>query len=270
MLGYGSYYSIFFDEIIGKYAMYLAIYPPEADPGTFVVRLLSDDPTDWQNPVYDVAMTPAWRGFDHVVTKKDGNRFCPLVTRPLAGTPLAEKGYIAATLIPSDHSDQYNYMAYSQDGLNFTVDWARPWYRARSDTWSGIVWNEQSSFFQIFTQPVNVDRRIFFMTRPDFSMFSPLTTVVQPDALDRLGTEFYSMHVRRYEDLYIGPLHIFQTDTFEEERIKMAGRMETELTYSYNGFNWDPNPARVFCWHPQLRVAKGWAMFGVGDVAYAG
>jgi hypothetical protein len=50
-LGYGGYASMFWDEKVGKYVMYLAIYPPEADPGTFVVRLESDDPASWENPV---------------------------------------------------------------------------------------------------------------------------------------------------------------------------------------------------------------------------
>ena len=238
VLGYGGYYSLFFDQAQGRYVLYLAVYPPEADPGTFVLRLLSDDPTEWEDPVFDVNASPAWKGFQNVVTKEDGDRFWPLVTRSLRGTPLAERAEYVATLIPSDRSDQNSYLAFSDDGLHFTVDRQNPWHNSRSDTWSGVVWNATAQLFQIYTRPVNVDRRVAVITTPDFREFSKPVTLLQPDAQDPLGTEFYSMPVRQYEDIFIGLVHLFRTDPFEERRYKMGGRTETELTYSYNGFNW--------------------------------
>ena len=66
-LGYGGYLSAFYDENLGKYVMYLAVYPPEADPGTFVLRLETDDPYEWPTPTYDVDAKPAWKGFKDVV-----------------------------------------------------------------------------------------------------------------------------------------------------------------------------------------------------------
>lgn len=238
VLGYGGYFSLFFDHAVGRYALYLAVYPPEADPGTFVLRLLSDVPDAWEDPIFDVAASPAWRGFEHVVTQEDGDRFWPLVTRSLRGTPFEDRGQYVGTLIPSDRSDQNSYLAFSEDGSHFTIDRANPWHTARSDTWSGIVWNPYAELFQIYTRPVNVDRRVAVITTPDFRTFSKPITLLQPDALDPLGTEFYSMPVRQYEDIFIGMVHLFRTDHFEERRYKMGGRTETELTYSYNGFNW--------------------------------
>jgi hypothetical protein len=246
VLGYGGYFSVFFDETVGRYAMYLAVYPPEADPGTFVLRLLSDDPAQWEDPSFELDASPAWTGFEHVVTQEDGDRFWPLVTRTLRGTPLAHLGQYVATLIPSDRSDQNSYLAFSDDGFHFTVDRRHPWHDARSDTWSGIVWNPSAQLFQIYTRPVNVDRRVAVITTPDFRAFSKPVTLLQPDALDPLGTEFYSMPVQQYDDIFIGLLHIFRTDSFEERRYKMGGRMETELSYSYNGFNWYRTPRTPF------------------------
>ena len=52
-LGYGGYMTVFHDEQVGRYVLYLAVFPPEADPGVFVVRLESDDPYEWPHPVYD-------------------------------------------------------------------------------------------------------------------------------------------------------------------------------------------------------------------------
>ena len=263
VLGYGGYFSLFFDESIGRYVMYLAVYPPEADPGTFVLRLTSDDPYQWQNPSFDLNASPAWKGFEHVVTKEDGDRFWPLVTRSLRGTPLAQRGRYVATLIPSDRSDQYSYLAFSDDGLHFTVDRQNPWHNARSDTWSGITWNPYAQLFQIATRPVNVDRRIAVITTSDFRKFSKPVTLLQPDALDPLGTEFYSMPVQRYEDIFIGLLHIFRTDTFEEHRYKMGGRTETELTYSYNGFNWYRTPRVPFISTREYGLQGGGQNYGM-------
>ena len=93
-LGYGGYMTVFHDEQVGRYVLYLAVFPPEADPGVFVVRLESDDPYEWPHPVYDAGATPAWKGFEKVVLDQHGQRFWPFSIRPLAGTPIADRGYV--------------------------------------------------------------------------------------------------------------------------------------------------------------------------------
>lgn len=237
VLGYGGYFSVFYDQQIGRYAMYLAVYPPEADPGTFVVRLLSDDPYDWSNPVYDPDVTPAWKGFQDVLVKEDGERFWPTVVCSLQGTPDAAKGYLAACINP-ERAAGNSLLGWSEDGVHFTLDREHPWQDVRSDTWSGVVWNEYANQYQIFTRPACADRRVSFVASPDLQHFVPATTVLQPDAQDQFGTEMYSMPNIKYDDVFIGLLHIMMPDTFSDRRIKMQGRMETELTYSYNGTNW--------------------------------
>ena len=57
--------TVFHDEQVGRYVLYLAVFP-RPDPGVFVVRLESDDPYEWPHPVYDVGATPAWKGFEKV------------------------------------------------------------------------------------------------------------------------------------------------------------------------------------------------------------
>ncbi|MCX6046409.1 MAG: hypothetical protein NT075_14985, partial [Chloroflexi bacterium] len=242
VLGYGGYYTVFYDEQVGRYVMYLAVYPPEADPGTFVVRLQSDDPYHWPNPVYDLNASTLWQGFQgkewqDVVVDEQGGRFWPIFIRSLAGTPQAERGYLTTTLNPS-RQIKNSLFGFSTDGLHFTLRHDRPWQQTRSDTWCGWLWNQQAGLYQIATRPVHVDRRIATITTRDWEQFTPATTLLQPDAVDRPGTEFYSMPTIPYEDLYIGLVHMFSTDTFETRRVKMNGRMETQLTYSYNGFNW--------------------------------
>lgn len=245
VLGYGGYATVFWDEQVGQYVMYAAVYPPEADPGTFAIRLESNDPTQWADPIYDVATTPAWQGFERVVVNEQGERFWPVYINSLAGTPLADRGYLMSTFHPVREMNQ-SIIGFSEDGLHFDIGQTQTWQQTKADTWCGWVWNQAGGFFQILTRPVHVDRRISVITTPDMETFSPTVTILQPDAFDPPGTEFYSMPVDPYEDLFIGQLHVFRTDLFEQGRIKMAGCMETHLTYSYNGLNWYRTPREPF------------------------
>ena len=237
VLGYSGYDTVFYDERLGKYVMYVAVYPPEADPGTFVVRLQSDDPTHWPNPIYDATITPAWKGFQDVVVDEQGERFWAVYNRTLHGTPHADQGYLMTTYHP-DRKVRSSVFGFSPDGMRYRIDYDRPWQNSRADTWCGWLWNARAGFYQIITRPVHVDRRIATVTTTDWQHFTPPQTLLQPDAFDLPGTEFYSMPVIPYEDLFIGMVHLMNPDSFEERRVKMGGRVQTQLTYSYNGLNW--------------------------------
>lgn len=237
-LGYGGPQCVFYDETLGRHVMYLTVFPPQADEEAFTVRLQSDDPRNWPNPTYNLSARPAWKGFKDVVVKEDGEGFCVSVPRSLAGTPLAERGYLATSYKTAWHR-YASFMAFSDDGLHFKVDWEHPWHNTQSDTWNGILWNERAGVYQIFCRPVNCDRRVSLITTADFEHFSPPAIILQPDSSDPVRTEFYSMPTRRYEDMYVGMLQVYTTDVQDERRLKMDGRNETQLAYSYNGLNWN-------------------------------
>lgn len=262
VLGYGGYASLFWDERVGKYVMYAAVYPPEADPGTFVIRLESDDPYVWADPEYDRSVSPAWKGFDRVVQDENGNRFWAIYINSLAGTPLADRGYLMTTYHP-DRQVRQSIAGFSEDGLNFDIRQALPWQSTRADTWCGWIWNPLTGLFQINTRPTHVDRRIAMVTSPDMRNFSPAVTILQPDASDPPGTEFYSMPIKEYEGLFIGLLHVFETDPFEMSRIKMAGRTQTQLTYSYNGVNWYRSDRTPFIANRELGEMGGGQVFAM-------
>jgi len=268
MIGY-SPSSVFYDERLHKYVMYTGVFPLGRNPQPLSVRLKSDDPYNWPNPVYDASVTPVWRGFLDEVVHEFGfilqSKVPPLAGRitPLFGTPLAEHGYIVTFVPPSSGPEgrEITLLGFSEDGLHFTLDWEHPWRDVRSDAWNGVVWNERAGFYQMFTRPACADRRITIVTTTDFVQFSPPLTVLQPDALDRIATEFYSMPTFPYEDMFVGMLWIFAPDTFEERRIRMGGRRETQLAYSYNGVNWY-RPVR----EPFIGI-RDYGLPGGGDVS---
>ena len=246
MLGFGGCANIFWDERSGKYMLYTDVYVPDGGADSFGIRLESDNPYEWENPVYDTSVTPAWKGFERVVVDEKGRKYRAHYINSLAGTPFADRGYLMNTFHPDREKNQ-SIAGFSEDGLHFDTSQTRPWQQTRSDTWCGWIWNERGGFFQIHTRPVHVDRRVAVVTTTDFEHFTPAVTVLQPDVLDPPGTEIYSMPADPYEDMFIGLPHLFSTDLFDEgRRVKMGGRMETHLSYSYNGLNWYRTPRVPF------------------------
>ena len=248
--GYGGYPTAFYDEKLGKYALYLIAFPgresrdrtPGISAGEFQFRLLSDDPFNWPNPVYDPAPELAWQRLQDVVVDQDGAPVWAHAVHSLAGTPLAERGYASAVLDVPRH---LTWGGFSEDGVRFTVDRSGPWLDPGSDIAGDILWNREAGLYQLFVRPVYGDRRVAMSTTTDFTQFTRPVTIMQPDAMDRVGTELYDMPPRPYEDFYIGLLNVFTSDRFEEvslskdwPQIKYFGRMETELAYSYNGLYW--------------------------------
>ena len=244
-LGYAGYISCFYDANVGRYVMYLAVLPPRADPDVFVTRLESDDPYNWDSPTYDTSVSPSWKGFKDVVVDQDGRPFWPFSVFPLAGTPLAHKGYATTEWwysrdipIMEAVKDGGSVIGYSADGLHFTMERDKPWRRPGSDAPGNFVWNAQAGEFDVYTRSHNLDRRIDSSTSPDLETFSRGVTIIQPDALDKVGTEFYEMPVRAYEDMFMGLIHVQTVDHMERRRYKRTGRMETQLAHSYNGVTW--------------------------------
>ena len=254
--GYGGFPTMFYDERLGKYVLYVVNCPgretAQRTPGKgfvgvcageFQFRVATDDPTNWPNPRYTPVEGPAWEGFEDVVVDQDGRAVWGVCVKPLAGTPLAGRGYVGSFL---DITDFKSWGAFSEDGLRFDIDRSNPWFDPGSDMPGWPVWNPQSQLFHVMVRRVYGDRRIAMSTTADFKEFTRPVTVLHPDAIDRLGAQFYHMSIQTYEDMFIGlPLVYSTNDHFEEvgymgpfPYIKMNGRVETELAYSYNGSHW--------------------------------
>ena len=98
--GYGGYPTAFYDERLGKYALYLIAFPgresrdrtPGISAGEFQFRLLSDDPYNWPDPVYDPEPELAWQRFGDVVVDQDGAPVWAHAVHTLAGTAAGGAG----------------------------------------------------------------------------------------------------------------------------------------------------------------------------------
>ena len=265
---YGGYMTVFFDEKLGRHVMYITTYPSRKKGFVVTMRLQSDDPYEWPNPRYDSSASPDWRGFKDVVVDQNDEPIWAYTVHTLAGTPLAQRGHISTVL---DIPRHLTLGGFSDDGVHFTVDRDRPWLDPGSDNTGDVLWNQEAGLYEIITRPIYGDRRVAISTTKDFNEFSRPITVLQPDALDRLGTEFYDMPSRPYEGMYIGMIHVFTTDRFEETssvsppwpQIKYYGRMETELTYSYNGLQWYRSDRKPFMGLRDYGLMGGGSVYGM-------
>ena len=265
---YGGYITAFFDERLGRYVMYIVTYPPYKKGFTDVLRLQSDDPYDWPNPSYDPSVSPDWNGFKDVTVDQNGDPIWAYSVHSLASTPLADRGYVTTM---ADIPRHLTLGGFSDDGVHFTIDRDRPWLNPGADDCGDILWNPEAGVYEIITRPLYADRRIAISVTKDFKEFSRPITVLQPGAQDRTGTEFYDLRARPYEGMYIGMNHVFTTDHFEETSsvsppwpwLKYYGRMETELTYSYNGLHWYRSDREPFMGLRDYGLPGGGTVYGM-------
>ena len=132
-------------------------------------------------------------------------------------------------------------VAFSPDGLRWTKYAGNPVIRRSSDTHALLGWDERHGCFVGYCRPSvhegNRTRRIGRATSPDFVTWSDPVDVLEPDARDPPGTEFYGMPVFVYEGLYLGQLLVLRAPP-EEPQIRFSGPVEVQLTVSRDGVHW--------------------------------
>ena len=267
---------MFYDRRLGCYVMYLFTHK-----GRVVFRLQSDSPYDWPNPSYDPAAAlgwkgaanQGWKGFKDVVVDQNGQPIWAYAIHSLAGTPLAERGYVTTVLGWPRH---VTLGGFSDDGLQFAVDAERPWLDPGSDTAGDILWNEQAGCSNSLCAPYTPTGGL-----PSLRQRISRSSRVRPQSCSRtvwtaLAPNFTTCRRGPYEGMFIGLLHIFSTDRFEEvsdvsprwPHLKYFGRIETELTYSYNGDLLVSHRARrALHADSTLRAAGRWLCLRHGNAA---
>ncbi len=166
---------------------------------------------------------------ENVVVDENGQRLSRFVIRPLAGTALADRGYVGIF---------EQRIGFSADGVQFTIVPMDNWIKHTDEPGYGVVYDPWRERFVIYDRIYGVDRRVGRVLTTDFESFSAPEIVLQPDAQDPVGREFYGLYCVRYEDMFVGSVHIFDTEPTEKSMLKMHGAIETELAYSHDGEHW--------------------------------
>lgn len=212
----------------------------------FFTRLRSDDPYRWPTQEWKSGSGPLWTRADNVYLDQHGRPLDCFNVLCLAGTPLAQKGYVATFFDyarthrgDAHHSPQPSAaIGFSRDGLHFEVEAGNCYIPHHSDTSNPPIYNPWTGEFLIYCRPEQSDRRIGVVTTRDFRTFSPYETILQPDPLDPVGREFYGLTPWLQDDLFVGTLSIYDTEPTEKAHVRMQGINEMQLAYSYNGKNW--------------------------------
>ena len=247
--------SVFFDERVGRYVVYLDCWTPAPEKKRFSVRVESDDPAHWPDLHGERAGEVLRIDGESVVRDENANPLSRFIIRSLAGSPLADKGYVGMF---------EQRIAFSPDGVNFKMADAPRWIRHTDEPGFGMVYDPWLKRFIIFGRVYGVDRRVGRVMTTDFQTFGAPEINLQPDAQDPVGREFYEMYATRYEDMFVGCLLIFDTEPSEMRPLKMQGSIGTQLAYSYNGEHW----YRSF--RDRMFIDRGGAGSPTGGMAYAG
>jgi len=211
----------------------------------FFTRLETDDPYNWPMQHWTPGSGPLWSRAENVYLDQHGAPLDCFNITCLAGTPLADKGYVM-TLYDYGEKHRGDYtedipsacIAFSQDGLHFDVQESTFWVQHHSDTGNPIIHNPWTDEFLIFCRSEQTDRRVCQVVTRDFQTFSPPVVVLQPDAEDPVCREFYGLGPVLHKDVFVGMLSIYDAEPTERAHCKMAGTNHMQLAYSYNGRNW--------------------------------
>ena len=77
--------SMFFDERVGRYVMYVDCFTAETEPRRFAVRVETDDPLKWPDLSGERAAKVLQPSGENVVVDENGKPLSRFVIRPLAG-----------------------------------------------------------------------------------------------------------------------------------------------------------------------------------------
>ena len=221
--------SLFFDERVGRYVMYMDCWTADPEPTRFSVRVETDDPLHWPDLLGERVAEVLQLSAENVVVDENGKPLSRFAIRPLAGTALADRGYVGIF---------EQRIGFSPDGVHFQIVPMGPWIEHTDEPGHGVVYDPQRERYIIYDRIYGVDRRVGRVLTTDFESFSSPEIVLQPDAQDPIGREFYGMYATRYEDMFVGCMQIFDTEPTEKSMLKMLGSIGTELTYSYDGEHW--------------------------------
>ena len=221
--------SLHFDERSGRYAMYVDCWTAAPERQRFSARVESDDPRKWPDLLGARAVKTLQLSGKNVVVDESGKPLYRFVITPLAGTPLADRGYVGIF---------EQRIGFSPDGKQFQIVPMGPWIAHTDEPGFGVVYDPWRKRHVIFDRIYGVDRRVGRVFTTDFKSFSRPEIALQPDAQDPICREFYGMSPVRYEDMFIGCLWVFDTEPTEKRMLKMQGSIGTQLTYSYDGDHW--------------------------------
>lgn len=122
------------------------------------------------------------------------------------------------------------YVAWSADGIRWTIYQGNPVIQSYMDTNQNLLWDPEIKRYVAFSR-FGFGRKIARSESADFMNWSKPALVMECDAADGEGTQFYGMGCDLYEGLYMGMLWVYREGG--------DGCIDTQLGVSRDGIKWE-------------------------------
>jgi hypothetical protein len=269
-----SYPHAFRDPDTGRWRMlYNSYWPDGAAPQNLLLLAESDDGITW--------------------TPRDTRDVLDIPDRILPNQVLPSAGYGEAVTFRDERADASSRfkalvrfakearLYVSPDGIHWTHQVGINWIEGDVDLPAAVYWNDEKQSYMITCRPRMADRRVAVVETKDWISYEKPIVVLQPDAYDTPLAEFYGMPVVRSGGAYVGFLWVYHVDLeqlmsnpLEPHRAGphkyLDGRVDTQLTYGFNGTHFQRTLRDTFVGHTELSepdsgVANAYSMVDCGD-----
>ena len=209
---------------VGKYRMWYSMLPdPKNDWGRYPTFMESDDCINWREPDC---------GFEKAKEAPSVEVMLDLHEKDPA------KRYKSVYVEYDDIDNANGYIAFSPDGINWVKDKKYQFCNYPSDTKNILYYNEVIDQYQLILRANHGDRRICCVRSENLTDWTQPELIMHPDPYDLPCTEYYGMTVFPMEGYFLGYLWLYCTDMYDTASIKMAGKVDSVLVYSYDGVHW--------------------------------
>jgi hypothetical protein len=240
----GVYPSIHWCPEVGKYRLWYEVLPKfTVDALRYLALAESTDGRNWRPITNADSSDPASEGHPHVVYSGKGGVHGTSVFRdPFEANP--DRLYKAAGMTRT-YADGRRprtlavRLSVSPDGVHWTEENSIHPYT--SDALNCLFYNPFYKKYSLLLRAAYVDRRIFQKNTNDPTLQSGWDSpmlVVHPDSGYVEPVQLYSMWGGYNEGLFLGLLMRYYIDMHDVDYSTMTGYMDSELMYSYDGFNW--------------------------------
>jgi len=193
----------------------------------------SDDGVEWSDAVV-VAGPQMWSDTGAAPRLRDGIVFHD----PDEADEARRFRMTARVSREGEMADTQARMAFSADGLRWTLHESCAWHPDNPDTANWLFRRPRAGKWALTTRPTFGDRRVAIVESDDLRTWTPPRVVLTPDAADPPVCQFYGMPAFPYEDLFVGFLWLMTVDPYELNLSKMWGRVDARLAYSHDGLAW--------------------------------
>ena len=216
------------------------IYSPEEKQFLLYYNTMSDLSRDWDRNLFYAESTDGIN-FEPKGTIKGVEKTGSLFVMRDDHTLSDEERFktIIMKVNPENPSTGEGYVAVSPDGINWTSDTPYKVSEHSSDTTNNIFYNAVLKKYQVICRGAHVDRRITSLLSEDLKSWSDPLLIMAPTPFDVPLTQYYGMTVAPLDGVFLGFLQLYYTDEDDPVHHKMAGKVDTALTYSYNGLSWN-------------------------------